>query len=78
MLSHLPVKESKKIRILLADDHSLVRQGFRRILEGQSDMTVVGEASNGRVAVEMASKLLPDVLVMDVTMPELNGIEATR
>ncbi|MFM7553786.1 MAG: response regulator transcription factor, partial [Verrucomicrobiota bacterium] len=78
MLSHLPVKEPKKIRILLADDHSLVRQGFRRILEGQSDMTVVGEASNGRVAVEMASKLLPDVLVMDVTMPELNGIEATR
>ena len=78
MLSHLPVKEPKKIRILLADDHSLVRQGFRRILEGQSDMTVVGEAPNGRLAVEMAAQLLPDVLVMDVTMPELNGIEATR
>jgi two-component system response regulator NreC len=70
--------ETAKIRILLADDHSLVRQGFRRILEGQSDMTVVGEASNGRLALEMAGQLRPDILVMDVTMPELNGIEATR
>lgn len=70
--------ETAKIRILLADDHSLVRQGFRRILEGQSDMTVVGEASNGRIALEMVGQLRPDILVMDVTMPELNGIEATR
>lgn len=70
--------ERPKIRVLLADDHSLVRQGFRRILDGQSDMLVVGEAANGRMAVEMVGQLQPDVLVMDVTMPELNGIEATR
>ena len=68
----------KKIRILLADDHAVVRQGFRMILAGQSDMEIVGEAGNGREAVELAEKLLPDVIVMDVTMPELNGIEATR
>ena len=66
------------IRILLADDHALVRQGFRMILEDQSDMEIVGQAGNGREAVELASKLHPDVAVMDVAMPELNGIEATR
>jgi DNA-binding NarL/FixJ family response regulator len=70
--------ETAKIRVLLADDHSLVRQGFRRILEGQPSFIVVGEASNGRQAVEMVAQFHPDVLVMDVTMPELNGIEATR
>ncbi|MGC4050419.1 MAG: response regulator transcription factor [Paludibaculum sp.] len=69
---------SKKITILLADDHSVVRQGFRRILESQMDMEIVGEASNGREAIERASTLSPDVVVMDVAMPELNGIEATR
>ena len=68
----------KKIRIVLADDHSVVRQGFRRILEAQPDMEIVGEASNGREALEQAAKLTPDVVVMDVAMPELNGIEATR
>ncbi|MFM7100834.1 MAG: response regulator transcription factor, partial [Verrucomicrobiota bacterium] len=62
--------ERPKIRILLADDHSLVRQGFRRILDGQADMQVVGEAANGRLAVEMAARLQPDILVVDVTMPE--------
>jgi len=67
-----------KIRIVLADDHSVVRQGFRRILEAQADMEIVGEASNGREALESAAKLSPDVVVMDVAMPELNGIEATR
>jgi two-component system, NarL family, response regulator NreC len=67
-----------KIRIVLADDHSVVRQGFRRILEAQTDMEIVGEASNGREALEIATKLSPDVVVMDVAMPELNGIEATR
>jgi DNA-binding NarL/FixJ family response regulator len=67
-----------KIRIVLADDHSVVRQGFRRILEAQADMEIVGEASNGREALETATKLSPDVVVMDVAMPELNGIEATR
>jgi two-component system response regulator NreC len=68
----------KKIRILLADDHKMVRQGFRLILESQDDMEVVGETGNGREAVELAKSLKPDVVVMDVTMPELNGIEATR
>ena len=67
-----------KIRIVLADDHGVVRQGFRRILEAQADMEIVGEASNGREALEAAVKLSPDVVVMDVAMPELNGIEATR
>ncbi|HEY6343416.1 MAG TPA: response regulator transcription factor [Bryobacteraceae bacterium] len=66
------------IRILLADDHALVRQGFRMILEAQPDMEIVGQAGNGREAVELAGKLHPDVAVMDVAMPELNGIEATR
>jgi DNA-binding NarL/FixJ family response regulator len=68
----------KRIRILLADDHAVVRQGFRRILEAQEDMEIVGEASNGREAVQLASELKPDLVVMDVAMPELNGIEATR
>jgi DNA-binding NarL/FixJ family response regulator len=66
------------IRILLADDHVLVRQGFKMILSAQSDMQIVGEATNGREAVEQGEKLQPDVVLMDVTMPELNGIEATR
>ncbi len=66
------------IRILLADDHAMVRQGFRMILSSQPDMQIIGEAGNGKEAVEMTEKLLPDVIVMDVAMPELNGIEATR
>jgi len=66
------------IRILLADDHALVRHGFRMILAAQPDMEIAGEAGNGREAVELAASLRPDVVVMDVTMPELNGIEATR
>jgi len=66
------------IRVLLADDHAMVRKGFRLILEAQSDMEIAGEAGNGRDAVELAEKLHPDVVVMDVAMPELNGIEATR
>jgi two-component system, NarL family, response regulator NreC len=69
---------SKQIRILLADDHAVVRQGFKMILGAQSDMEIVGEAGNGREAVELAEQLKPDVVVMDVAMPELNGIEATR
>ena len=69
---------AKKIRILLADDHALVRHGFRMILAAESDMEIVGEAANGRDAVETAERLRPDVVVMDVAMPELNGIEATR
>ena len=66
------------LRILLADDHAMVRKGFRLILETQPDMQIVGEAGNGREAVELAEQLHPDVVVMDVAMPELNGIEATR
>ncbi|HTB11614.1 MAG TPA: response regulator transcription factor [Bryobacteraceae bacterium] len=66
------------IRILLADDHALVRHGFRMILAAQPDMEIAGEAGNGKEAVELAQTLKPDVVVMDVTMPELNGIEATR
>src|ERR1700680_4306820 len=68
----------KHIRILLADDHAVVRQGFKMILAAQPDIEIVGEAGNGREAVELAEKLKPDLVVMDVTMPELNGIEATR
>jgi two-component system response regulator NreC len=66
------------IRVLLADDHAMVRKGFRLILEAQPDIEIAGEAGNGRDAVELAEKLHPDVVVMDVAMPELNGIEATR
>ena len=66
------------IRVLLADDHAMVRKGFRLILEGQPDMEIAGEAGNGREAVELAERLHPDVVVMDVAMPELNGIEAPR
>lgn len=69
---------NRKMRILLADDHAVVRQGFRMILSAQPDFEVVAEAANGREAVEMAEKTRPDVVVMDVSMPELNGIEATR
>jgi len=68
----------EKIQILLADDHAVVRQGFKMILAAQPDMEIVGEAGNGREAVELAGTLQPDVIVMDVAMPELNGIEATR
>jgi two-component system response regulator NreC len=67
-----------KIRILLADDHAVVRKGFQFILGSQPDFEVVGEASNGQEAVDLAQSLQPDVVVMDVSMPELNGIEATR
>ena len=69
---------TKITRIMLADDHAVVRQGFSMILAAQWDMEVVAEVSNGREAVEKAEELKPDVCVMDVTMPELNGIEATR
>lgn len=68
----------EKIRILLADDHTVVRQGLRALLEAESDIEVVGEADTGRTAVQMTKKLLPDVVVMDIAMPMLNGLEATR
>ena len=66
----------RKIRILLADDHKLMRSGLRVLLEQQPDLVVIGEASDGREAVALASSLKPDVLVMDIGMPNLNGIEA--
>ena len=68
----------KRIRILLADDHAVVRHGFKMILSAQVDMEIVGEAGNGREAVQLSEELRPDIVVMDVAMPELNGIEATR
>jgi DNA-binding NarL/FixJ family response regulator len=66
------------IRILIADDQSLVRAGFRLVLENHPDMEVVGEASNGREAIHSAGRLAPDVVLMDIRMPELDGIGATR
>lgn len=66
----------RKIRIMLADDHKLMRSGLRVLLEQQADLSVVGEASDGREAVVLAEALKPDVLVMDIGMPNLNGIEA--
>lgn len=68
----------KRITILLAEDHTIVREGFRRMLELEGDLEVVGEAQDGRQAVEMAKKLHPDVVLMDVAMPMMNGLEATR
>ncbi len=67
-----------EITVLLADDHSLVRRGFRRILEDDESMKVVGEASTGVEAIRMAYELRPKVIVMDLSMPELDGIQATR
>lgn len=67
-----------KLRILLGDDHTLVRQGLRKILEERSDWEVVADASDGRDAVRQAAELEPDVAVLDIGMPLLNGIEATR
>jgi DNA-binding NarL/FixJ family response regulator len=67
-----------KIRVLLADDHETVRQGLRLLIDAQSDMEVVGEAGNGRVAIQRTESLQPDVIVMDVSMPEMNGLAATR
>ena len=64
--------------ILVADDHTIVRQGLTRLLEEQSDIKVVGEATNGREAVEMAGARKPDVVLMDLVMPEMDGIEAIR
>ena len=68
----------KPITILLAEDHQIVREGFRSLLRNETDLTVIGEAENGRKAVEMIGKLRPDVVVMDIAMPLLNGLEATR
>ncbi len=68
----------KRITVLLAEDHMIVREGLRALLNLEADIEVVGEAENGRQAVEQAHKLKPDVVVMDIAMPILNGMEATR
>ena len=65
-------------KILLADDHTILREGLRSLIDGLPDMEVIGEAGNGREAVQVAVQKRPDVVVMDVNMPDLNGIEATR
>ena len=66
------------ITVLLADDHTLVRQGLRVLLEAQPDIRIIGEAGDGREAVQLSNQLKPDVVVMDIAMPLLNGLEATR
>ena len=68
----------RKIRVLLADDHTLVRQGLRALLEREADIKIIGEARNGREAVHRAAALKPDIVVMDISMPHLNGLEATE
>jgi DNA-binding NarL/FixJ family response regulator len=68
----------KKITVLLVDDHSLVRRGFRRILEDETDMEVVGEAGNGEESIKLAKHLHPRVVVMDCALPGMNGLQATR
>jgi two-component system response regulator NreC len=67
-----------KMRILLADDHTILRAGLKMMLNAQPDMEVVGEAQDGRQAIQEAQRLQPDVVLMDITMPDMNGIEATR
>ncbi len=69
---------TKSITVLLAEDHSIVREGLRTLLQAESDLEVVGEAANGRQAVELVNKFHPAVVVMDIAMPLLNGLEATR
>jgi DNA-binding NarL/FixJ family response regulator len=66
-----------KLRILLADDHKMIREGLRSLVNGQADMEVVGEADTGAAAVALTVELQPDVVVMDVSMPEMNGLQAT-
>jgi DNA-binding NarL/FixJ family response regulator len=69
---------ARKITVLLVDDHALVRRGFRRLLEDEADISVVGEAGDGAVAVQMARELKPKVVIMDFAMPGMNGVDAAR
>ena len=66
-----------KLRVVLADDHAIIRDGLKLLIDAQPDMTVVGEAGDGRCAVAQAQELVPDVIIMDISMPQLNGVEAT-
>jgi DNA-binding NarL/FixJ family response regulator len=72
------MKEMASVRIVLADDHTILRKGLRLLLEREADFAVVGEAGNGREAIDVAERELPDIVIMDIAMPMLNGIEATR
>ena len=69
---------STRITVLLAEDHTIVREGLKKLLEAEREIEVIGEAANGRKAVELARQLRPDVIVMDIAMPQMNGLEATR
>lgn len=66
------------VRVLLVDDHKIIREGLRALIENQSDMQVIAESPDGRTAVQLSQQLSPDVVIMDIAMPDLNGIEATR
>jgi len=71
-------RAAKRIKVLIVDDHSVVRDGIRAVLTLQKDIEVVGEAVNGKDAVEKTRQLLPDVVIMDIVMPEMDGLEATK
>jgi DNA-binding NarL/FixJ family response regulator len=72
------MRENETISVVIADDHTLVREGTKQMLEGQSGIEIVGEASDGEQAIRLAATLKPDVILMDIAMPGVNGIEATR
>lgn len=74
----IQVNIEEKIKVLLVDDHQMVREGLRNIIENQSDLLVIGEASDGKEAIECTKKTSPDVILMDVSMPGMDGIEATQ
>jgi two-component system response regulator NreC len=76
--SKFPGDKAMTIKIILADDHQIVRQGLRTLLTAEPDMKIVGEADNGRTTLRLVRELTPEVVIMDISMPDLNGIEATR
>jgi DNA-binding NarL/FixJ family response regulator len=75
---HPPAKAAGVRRVLLVDDHAMVRQGLRAVLDAYPDLFIIGEAADGREAVSIAKKRTPDVIIMDINMPRMDGIEATR